>query len=172
MKKVILKVSALSGTMLRKAAGSIAVAAMLLLPSGCAIHNAAVSGSGAPFYLAYDSDEPFLDQAQLATLTSPCALEIDGVTVNAKNMRAANTGGFKGTVTVADVLPGTHAVKILNDSSGKPVKMDAMTYTFQAGTIYDIIPGLGNVSIRLNTSEKVYQKIGENRRNNVFKQKK
>ena len=171
MKKVNLKVSAQSGTVLRKAAGSIAVMAMLLL-SGCAIHNAAVSSSSAPFYLAYDSEEVILDQSQVATLTSPCALEIDGVTVNAKNMRSAHTGGFKGTITVADVLPGEHAVKILNDSSGKPVTMDAMIYTFQAGEIYDIVPGLSSVSIRINTTEKVYQKIGENRRNNVFEKKK
>ncbi|MDR1557102.1 MAG: hypothetical protein LBS88_08745 [Tannerellaceae bacterium] len=49
MKKKNSEFAAMSGKMLQKAAVSILITAMWLL-SGCAVHNAAISGSGVPFY--------------------------------------------------------------------------------------------------------------------------
>jgi hypothetical protein len=173
MKRTNLNFSAISERLLQKAAASIVVAAMLLL-SGCVVHNAAISSSSAPFYLAYDLEEVIRDPSQVATITSTCGLEIDGVVVNSKNMRSANAGSFlKKQIVVADILPGEHKVKITNASDGSTVQMsDAIIYGFQAGQVYDMVVGLSRVSVKENTSEKVAQKIAENRKNNVFDKKK
>ncbi|MDR1763931.1 MAG: DUF1566 domain-containing protein [Dysgonamonadaceae bacterium] len=143
------------------------LAATLLLP-GCGVHNAAVSSSSAPFFLAYDSEEVIRDQSQVATITSTIGLEIDGFRVSSKNFRSAHTGGLKGSVVVADVLPGVHSIKALNDPSGNPVRMSAITYDFEAGKIYTVGINLVHVFVEENTSPDVARKIAENRKNNEF----
>jgi hypothetical protein len=170
MKKTNFDFPSISGRPLQKAAVSIVVAATLLL-SGCAVHNAAVSSSGAPFYLTYDSKEVISDQSQVATITSTGGLEIDGVVVNSKNFRSANTGFAKKAIVVADVLPGEHSIKIRN-ANGTPVQMNAITYDFKAGRIYNVAVNLIKVVVEENTSADVAQKIAENRKNNVFEKKK
>jgi uncharacterized protein YceK len=148
----------------------VSLAAILLL-SGCAVHNAAVSGSGAPFYLVYDSEEVIRDQSQVATITSTNGLEIDGVVVNGKNFRSAHAGGVKGSIVVADILPGTHSVKVLYNN-GTPLRMNAITYNFEAGKVYNIAIKIITAVVEENKSADVAQKIAENRRNNVFEKKK
>ena len=166
MKKVNLKVSAQSGTWLRKAAGSIAVAAMLLL-SGCAVHNAAVSSSDTPFYLAYDSEEVMREQAQVATLTSTYGMEIDGVVVNSKNMRSTTASNATKSVVVVDVLPGEHKVRLTNTQSLGVSQVKPVTHNFEAGKVYNVTIKI-LLAIEENKSAEVAQKIAENRRNNVF----
>jgi hypothetical protein len=148
-----------------------AIAATMLLLSGCAVHNASVSSSKAPFYLAYDSEEVIRDQSKVATITSTGGLEIDGVEVIPKNMRSANYGGLKKQIVVADLLPGTHTVKITRNPSGGYVQMAPITYNFEAGKIYDIAITFIKVVVKENTSANVAQKIAENRNNAVFEKK-
>jgi hypothetical protein len=175
MRKVNLKIFANSGKKPQKVAGSIIVViAAMLLFSGCAMHNASVSRSNAPFYLAYDSDEVIRDQLQVATITSTVGLKIDSVTVNAKNFRSAHSGGIF-TVVVADVLPGTHSVRILNNPTGNPVRSNTITYNFEAGQVYNVaIKGFSFGAVLVvavvepNTSAEVARKIAENRKNAEF----
>jgi len=54
-------------------ASIVIVVALLLL--GYSPHNLAVSSSGAPFYLAYDSEEIIWDQSKVATITSTNSLK-------------------------------------------------------------------------------------------------
>jgi hypothetical protein len=170
MKKRNSEFSAMSGKMLQKAAVSILVTAMWLL-SGCAVHNAAVSGSGAPFYLAYDSEKVIRNQSGVATITSTGGLEIDGVVVNSKNFRSSHTGGIKGSVVVADILPGTHSVRLLNDPTGTSVRVSPVKYNFEAGKIYNIAIKFVRMVVEENTSADVAQKIAANRNQSVFEKK-
>ncbi|MDR0507552.1 MAG: hypothetical protein LBH32_12180 [Dysgonamonadaceae bacterium] len=140
--------------------------------SGCAVHNAMVSGSNAPFYLAYDSEEVIRDQSQVATITSTGGLEIDSVEVNSKNFRSANSGWVKGNIVVADVLPGIHSVKLLRDPSGMAVRVNPVTFNFEAGKTYNIAITFMRMFVEENKSADVVKKIAENRRNNVFESKK
>ncbi|MDR2969378.1 MAG: hypothetical protein LBV32_07220 [Tannerellaceae bacterium] len=155
----------------KKIMAGIALVAAMTTVASCAIHNAAVSRANAPFYLAYESEEVIRDQSKVATITSTGGLEIDGVVVTPKNMRAANTGFFKKQIVVADVLPGEHKVKITNDPSGNAVTMNAITFHFEAGRVYDIAAGVIQVFVKENTNPKVAAKIAENRHNNVFEKK-
>lgn len=151
----------------------ISIAVMLLLLSGCATpHNFVVSGSGTPFYLAYNSEEVIRDQSKVATITSTNGLEIDGVNVEPKNMRSINYSFFKKQIVVADVLPGEHKVKVTADNSGNYIRMEPITYNFEAGRIYNIAIKLVSVFIEENTSQEVAQKIAANRNNAVFEKKK
>ena len=149
---------------------SIAVAAAMLL-TGCAVHNAAISGAGAPFYLAYDSEEVIREQAKVATITSTGGLEINGVVVNANNMRASNSSFFKKQIVVADLLPGEYRIRITHDPSGNPVRMGAITYNFEAGRIYDVAIQILKVVVKENTNADVAKKIAENRNKAVFESK-
>lgn len=152
------------------AAGIAFIAAMIVL-SGCAVHNAAVSSSNAPFYLAYDSEEVIRDQSKVATITSTNGLEIDGVWVTSKNMRSANANYAKQQIVVADVLPGEHKVRIDASVLGG-IQRAAITHNFEAGRIYTMEQITAIVRVKENTSADVAQKIAENRNNAVFKEKK
>jgi len=143
-----------------------------LLFSGCVVHNAVVSGSSAPFYLAYDAEEVIRDQSQVATLTSIIGLEIDGVVVNNKNLRSTFSGKLKKQIVVADVMPGTHTIKATHDPNGAPIDMDAISYDFQAGRIYDVTMNLTFVKVVYNKSANVAQKISARRKTAVFEIKK
>ena len=170
MKKRNLKVFVFCGTMLRKMAGSVVVIATLLL-SGCAVHNAAISSSGAPFYLAYNSDDVIRDQSKVATITSTNGLEVDGINVSPKNMRSANSGFSKGSVVVVDVLPGQHTVKVY-PPAGTIGTLPTLTYNFEAGKVYNVAIKIIKVAVEENTSADVVQKIATNRNNAVFEGKK
>jgi len=146
--------------------------ATITILSNCGVNNAVISSSGAPFFLAYDSEDVILAPSEVATITSTTGLEIDGVKVDSKNFRSAHTRGFKGSVVVADILPGTHDVKVLNDPGGNPVRMDAITYDFEAGKVYNIIFKFLSIVIEENTSVEVANKIANNRMNNEFAAKK
>ncbi|GHU84557.1 hypothetical protein FACS189415_8020 [Bacteroidia bacterium] len=122
--------------------------------------------------MAYDSEEVIRDQSQVATITSTGGLEIDGVEVNGKNFRSAHTGGIKGNIVVADVLPGTHTVKLLRDPSGGAVRVNPITYNFEAGKVYDVAITLIMMGVKENKSADVIQKIADNRKNNVFEKEK
>lgn len=147
----------------------IAVAAALLM-TGCTI-NSLVTGSNAPFYLAYNSEEVILDQSKVATITSTNGLEIDGVQVTPQNMRSANYSFLKQQIVVADVLPGTYKVKVTADNSGKPIQMEPITYNFEAGRIYRVSIGISRVFVEENNTSDAAQKIAKNRNNAVFKNK-
>jgi len=190
--KLVLLKTIFTGKMPRYTAAGVVVAATLLL-SGCALrelHNASVSSATAPFFLAYDSEEVIRDQSRVATITSDMGLEIDGVVVNNKNMRSADTGGSADTYTVVvDVLPGTHTIRTHHMEGGPsaPVPVQSVvgppgvmrpgvyvarsivtapiTYRFEAGHIYDMPSATRVVE---NTSEKVVQKIGVHRSAAVF----
>ena len=150
---------------------SIAVAAAMLL-TGCAVHNAAISGAGAPFYLAYDSEEVIREQAKVATITSTGGLVINDVVVNANNMRAANSSVMKKQTVVADVFPGEYSIRITHDPSGNPVSMNAITYNFEAGSIYDVAIQIVKVVVKENSSPQVAQKIAARRKTETFEKQK
>ena len=157
---------------LRNVAAIVACLAVTTMFSGCAAHNAAVSSAGAPFYLAYDSEEVIRDQAKVATITSTVGLEINGVTVNANNMRSANSSWAKKQIVVADVLPGKYQIRITHDPSGNPVRIVPITYNFEAGRIYDVSIQIIKAIVKENTSSDARRKIAENRNKAVFKSKK
>jgi hypothetical protein len=173
MKKVNFSIPATIGKLLQKVAESIVVVVVAtLLLSGCALHNAIISSSSAPFYLVYDSDEVIRDQSQVATITSTGGLEIDGVVVNSKKFRSAHTSRIKSSVVVADILPGIHSVKVLYNPEGKPISVNPIIYNFEAGKIYDIALGIAYMFVKENTSASVAQKIATNRNKTVFETKK
>ena len=157
---------------LRKVAAIVACLAVTVMFSGCAVHNATVSGAGAPFYLAYDLEEIIRDQSKVATITSIVGLEINGVVVSPKTMRSANSSGVKKQIVVADVLPGEYRIRITHDPSGNPVTMPAITFNFEAGRIYEVAIHLIKVVVKENTSADVARKIAENRKNAIFERKK
>jgi hypothetical protein len=152
----------------KKVMAGIALIAAITTVQGCAVHNAMVSGANAPFYLAYDQAEVILDQNRVATITSTGGLEIDGVEVTAKDMRAANIGFLKKQIVVADVLPGEHKVRITHTPDGKFVTAPVISYNFEAGKVYDIALMTNSMFVRENTNPNVAAKIAANRRNNVF----
>lgn len=153
---------------LQTGAGSLILAVLLL--SGCAVHNAAVSSAGTPFYLAYDSEEVIRDQSQVATLTSTYGLEIDGVKVTGKNMRSTTTSNASKSTVVVDVLPGQHKVRLTNMQSLGVTQATPLNYNFEAGRIYNVTIKILPV-IEENKSAEVAQKIAENRNNAVFQTK-
>lgn len=159
----------MSGKMLRKAAGVVAAA---LLLSGSSIHNAAISGSNVPLYLAYDSEEVLRDQSQVATITSTNGLEIDGVVVNSRNMRSTTAKSATKSVVVVDVLPGKHTVRLTNTQSLGVAQVSSVTYDFEAGRIYNVAIKLIKVVVEENTSTDVAQKIAAKRNNAVFEKEK
>lgn len=135
--------------------------------TGCALQNAMVSGEGAPFYLAYNSEEIFRNQSEVATITSTCGLIIDGVEVNRKNMRSVNRSIT--TIAVADMLPGTHSVTVTNNPDGSPVNIPPITQYFEAGKVYNLtIVISGIIRVKENTSAESLKKIAINRKNAVF----
>ena len=151
---------------------AMAIIGFVAILSGCLAHNAAVSGSGAPFYLAYDSDEIIRDQSKVATITSTIGLEINGVEVTPANMRSANASFFKKQIVVADVLPGEYKIKATHDPSGNPIRMsEPIVYIFEAGRIYDVGIAIIKVFVKENSDTSVAQKIADNRKTAVFEKK-
>ena len=153
------------------------VVAGSLLLSGCSatslnnMYNKQIK-SDMPFFLAYDTEEVILDQAKVATITSFYGLDIDGVEVNDKTKRSANKAGALANQgkMIVDVLPGEYKVKIVYYGQGR-VKMEPITYTFEAGRIYDIVGAVDRVVIYENTDADVAQKIKINRTNAKFEKK-
>ena len=153
----------------KKIMGGIAVAAALLI-TGCAVHNAAVTSSNTPFYLAYDLEEVIRDQSQVATITSTYGLEIDGVSVNSKNMRSTNAGTATKSKVVVDVLPGEHKVKLTNTQSLGVRQVAPIIHKFEAGRIYNVTIKILPI-VEENRSADVAQKIAEKRNSAVFEKR-
>ncbi|MDR0749361.1 MAG: hypothetical protein LBF62_07300 [Tannerellaceae bacterium] len=147
--------------------GIVSLILAIMLLSGCAVHNAAVSSTGTPFYLAYDSEEIIRDQSQVATLTSTYGLEIDGVAVNSKNMRSTTTSNATKSTVVVDVQPGEHKVRLTNTQSLGVRQTTPLTHHFEAGRIYNVTIKILPV-IEENKSADVAQKIAKNRNSAAF----
>ena len=155
--------------LLRKTATIFFVVFVLFISSCASMHDSVISK--APFYLGYDSGEIIRNQSKVATITATNCLEINGVYVSSKNMRAAGSSIL--TTSIVDLLPGEYKIKVTCDNSGKPIRMDdPLTYTFKAGHIYDVLIGINQVFIKENTSVGLAQKIAEKRDKAVFKNKK
>jgi hypothetical protein len=69
---------------------------------------------------------------------------------------------------VADILPGTHRVRLLRDPTGAGVRVNPVTYNFEAGKVYNVAIKLVVMVVEENPSVEVAQKIAENRRNGGF----
>jgi len=156
----------MKGICIKKLTGSIAIVAVLLL-SGCALHNATITGSSVPFYLAYESEEVIRDQSKVATITSTLGLEIDGVIVNRKNMRSTTAETETKSNVVVDVLPGEHRIRLTSSQHGL-TQVSPVTRTLEAGQIYNVTFMTVSVVVQKNNNANVMKKIAEKRNNAIF----